>query len=73
MVDRGFVAYPRTYFDALREAIQYVEDVRLDDDVSKVDALDKMSARLCFLLQKMLAAPTSTGFSVFRVQPEPTA
>jgi hypothetical protein len=58
--------YPRTYFDALREAIQFVAEARGDESVTKDAVLDSLNARLCFLLQKLLAAPTSTGFSVFR-------
>lgn len=58
--------YPRTYFDALCEALRFVEEARGDEAVSKADALDSVENRLSFLLTKLLAAPSATGFCVFR-------
>jgi hypothetical protein len=60
------VVYPRTYFEALRAALRDVEAFREDDSISKEAALKSAHSWLCFLLRKMVAAPTSTGFSVFR-------
>jgi hypothetical protein len=62
------VAYPQTYFDALRAALKEIEAFREDESVSKEAALKGATSWLCFLLKKMLAAPTSTGFSVFRTK-----
>jgi hypothetical protein len=61
------VSYPKTFFDALRDGIEYVEDCRRNDSVSKTDALDGMENRLSFMLTKVLATPTATSYSVFRL------
>ena len=58
--------YPRNYFDALCEALRFVEEARADEGRTKADALDSVEIRLSFLLTKLLAAPTTTGFCVFR-------
>lgn len=60
------VWYPKTFFDALRDGVDFVEECRRSDAVSKEDALDGMERRLSFMLTKMLAAPTATSYSVFR-------
>ena len=58
--------YPRTYFDALCEALRFVEEARADEARTKADTLDSIEIRLSLLLTKLLAAPTTTGFCVFR-------
>jgi hypothetical protein len=60
------IQYPKTFFDALQESIQFVEESRLNEGMSKADVLDSVEKRLSFLMAKLLAAPTSTSFSVFR-------
>ena len=60
-------SYPKNFFDALREATEYVESARHNDGMSKCDALDGVEMRLSFLLEKVLAAPTATSYSVFRL------
>ena len=60
------VCYPRNYFDALRQGLEYVEECRHNEGVSKTDALDGVEMRLSFMMSKMLAAPTATSYSVFR-------
>lgn len=57
--------YPKTFLEALTDSIQYVEKCRTDSYVKKEDVLDSMENRLCFMLRKMVAAPTSTSFSFF--------
>jgi hypothetical protein len=60
------VCYPRNYFDALRLGLEYVEECRRDESLSKAESLNGMETRLSFMMSKMLAAPTATSYSVFR-------
>ena len=60
------VQYPKTFFDALQESIRFVEESRLNEGMSKADVLDSVEKRLSFMMAKLLAAPTSTSFCVFR-------
>ena len=66
MADRLDIQYPRNHFDAVRMALQYVEESRNNEEMSKKDALDGMETRLSFIMSKVLAAPTATSYSVFR-------
>ncbi len=66
MAERLDVLYPRNFFDAARLGLEYVEECRNNERITKADALDGMEARLSFLMQKILAAPTATSFCVFR-------
>ena len=61
--------YPKNFFDALCETMRFIEEARLDEQMSKVDALDSMENRVSFLLTKLVAAPTATSFSMFRREP----
>ncbi len=61
------VAYPKTFFESLRDSMEYLEDSRRNDAMSKEDVLDGMEKRLCFMLSKMLATPSATSYSVFRM------
>jgi len=65
--------YPRNYFDALCEALRFVDEARADEGRTKADVLDSVENRLSFLLTKLLAAPTSTSFCVFRHDEPPPA
>ena len=68
------VQYPKTFFDALQESIKFVEDSRANDAMSKTDVLDSVEKRLSFIMAKLLGAPTSTSFCMFRkdcAEPEP--
>jgi hypothetical protein len=68
------VQYPKTFFDALQESIKYVEESRLNEATSKTDVLDSIENRLSFIMAKLLGAPTSTSFCMFRkdcADPEP--
>lgn len=58
--------YPRTYFDALCEALRFLEEARADEAKSKADTLDSMEIRLSLLLSKMLSTPTATSYCMFR-------
>jgi hypothetical protein len=58
--------YPRTYFDAIREGLADLDRAAADDAVTKEQAIEKARMGLCLLLRKLVAAPTSTGFSMFR-------
>jgi hypothetical protein len=66
MADRLDILYPRNFFDAVRLGLEYVEQCRGDEGVSKNDALDGVESRLSFMMSKVLAAPTATSYSVFR-------
>jgi hypothetical protein len=66
MADRLDIVYPRNFFDAVRLGLQYVEECRNNDEMSKNDALDGLETRLSFMMEKVLAAPTATSYSVFR-------
>jgi hypothetical protein len=66
MADRLDILYPRNFFDAVRLCLEYVEECRHDEGVSKNDALDGVESRLSFMMSKVLAAPTATSYSVFR-------
>ena len=68
MAERLDVLYPRNFFDAVRLGLEYVEDCRNNEGITKADALDGMEARLSFMMQKLLAAPTATSFCVFRTE-----
>lgn len=58
--------YPKTYFDTVRDIVQYLQESRANSEMSKDDAIDGMESRVSFLMTKMLAAPTATSFCVFR-------
>jgi len=60
------VVYPATYFDKIRDGMEYLDQAAVDEAVTKERLIEEVRARLAFLLRKLLAAPTSTGFSVFR-------
>ena len=60
------VVYPSTYFDKIRDGLEYLDQAAVDEAVTKERVIKEVQARLAFLLRKLLAAPTSTGFSVFR-------
>ena len=60
------VVYPATYFDKIRDGMEYLDQAAVDGAVTKERLIEEVRARLAFLLRKLLAAPTSTGFSVFR-------
>ena len=60
------VVYPDTYFDKIRDGMEYLDQAAADEAVTKERVIKEVQARLAFLLRKLLAAPTSTGFSVFR-------
>lgn len=60
------ISYPKTFFDALREAAEFAESARHNEAVTKQDAIDGVEMRLSFMLKKLLAAPTATSYSVFR-------
>ena len=66
MAERLDILYPRNFFDAVRLCLEYVEECRHDEGVSKNDALDGVESRLSFMMSKVLAAPTATSYSVFR-------
>ncbi len=57
--------YPRNYFDALCETMEFLRAARADESLDKGDVLDSLENRVSFLLTKLLAAPTTTGFSLF--------
>jgi hypothetical protein len=61
------VVYPKSFFDAIRDSIEYIEECRRTDSVSKTDMIDGMENRLSFMLTKVLATPTATSYSVFRL------
>ena len=60
------VVYPATYFDKIRDGLEYLDQAAADEAVTKERLIEEVRSRLAFLLRKLLAAPTSTGFSVFR-------
>jgi hypothetical protein len=60
------VSYPKTFFEALRDGVEFIEECRRTDEISKHDVLDGMEKRLSFMLSKMLATPTATSYCVFR-------
>ena len=60
------ISYPKTFFDALRDATDFTESARHNEAVTKQDAIDGVEMRLSFMLKKLLAAPTATSYSVFR-------
>ena len=59
------MSYPRNYFDALCETMDFLRAARADEALSKADVLDSLENRVSFLLTKLLATPTTTGFSLF--------
>jgi hypothetical protein len=65
--------YPRNYFDALCEALRFVDEARADEGRTKADVLDSVENRLSFLLTKLLAAPLTTSYCVFRHDDPPQA
>lgn len=62
------VCYPKTFFESLCDSMQYTESARHNEAMSKEDALDGVEMRLSFLLSKLLATPTATSYSIFRVE-----
>ena len=66
MADRLEIQYPGNFFDAVRQGLEYVEECRNDESLSKEEALNGVETRLSFMMQKVLAAPTATSYSVFR-------
>ena len=57
--------YPRNYFEALCETMEFLRAARADESLGKDDVLDSMENRVSFLLTKLLATPTTTSFSLF--------
>jgi hypothetical protein len=57
--------YPRNYFEALCETMEFLRTARGDESLGKDDVLDSMENRVSFLLTKLLATPTTTSFSLF--------
>jgi len=60
------ILYPKTFFDALRDATDFTESARHNDAMAKGDILDGVEMRLSFMMKKVLAAPTATSYSIFR-------
>lgn len=61
-------AYPRNYFDALCETMEFLRAARGDAGLGKDDVLDSLENRVSFLLTKLVATPTATGFSLFHAR-----
>jgi hypothetical protein len=70
MGDGGQSVCPPNYFDVLRGALSDIDEAEGNDGMSKADAMKRVRSRLCFLLQKLLATPVSTGYTIFRIDEE---
>ena len=55
-----------TFFETLCDCVTFLERCRLNDSITKEDMRVGIEERVCVMMKKMLATPTTTSFCVFR-------
>lgn len=59
-------AEPPTLLEALLECTAYIEELRVNPERSKDDALDAWERRMALLIGRLVATPTCTSFCLWR-------
>ena len=55
-----------TLLDVITETLDTIERYKRDPDVTPETILDSMEMRVCLMLKKMIATPTSTSYCIFK-------
>ena len=57
---------PQTLLDVIVETLETIERFKVSRDVTPNAILEAMERRICIMLKKMIATPSSTSYCIYK-------